>query len=69
MEFDLDAALSHIKELLNEPSTWRGAVNLLTACGVAIKPEFAELIVSIGLGAVGFIGVAFKDKKEKIETK
>lgn len=45
-----------------EPSTWRGALLLLTALGVRVSPEMTDAIVTVGLGVVGLLGVATPDK-------
>ena len=52
----------YIYARLKEPSTWRGIVMLLTGLGVNLSPETASQIVSVGVGLVGLIGVASKDK-------
>ena len=49
-----------ILDRLREPSTWRGAVLLATACGVRISPEISDAIVAAGLGLAGLIGVFTK---------
>lgn len=49
---------------LNEPSTWRGLVWLLTAFGLSIKPELAEAIITAGIAIAGLIGVVTKDKPD-----
>lgn len=51
-------------DLIVEPSTWRGAINVATAFGVAISPELAAKIIAIGLFASGCIGVLCRDKKK-----
>lgn len=52
----------YILQRATEPSTWRGLVMLLTALGVPVAPELAEVIVSVGLGVAGLIGVVTADK-------
>lgn len=42
---------------VREPSTWKGAVALLTAFGIAISPEMAQAIVALGLAIGGIINV------------
>lgn len=44
-----------------EPSTWRGLVLIVTACGVALSPAQSEAIVSAGLLLAGVIGAATAD--------
>lgn len=53
-----------LKILMNEPSTWRGAVYLLTAFGIGISPDQLEAIVTAGLAVSGAIGVFCKDTKD-----
>ncbi len=40
---------------LREPSTWRGLVWLLTACGVTLRPEIWEQITAVGMAIAGLI--------------
>jgi hypothetical protein len=49
-------------ERMKEPSTWRGLIAILTACGVALTPEQTEAIVAGGLAVIGLIGVFTSDK-------
>ena len=53
----------YIKERLKEPSTWRGIILLVTACGVPVAPQMSEAIITIGLALVGGVGVISSDKK------
>lgn len=46
---------------LREPSTWRGVVSVLTACGIALNPQQIEAIITVGLMIVGLIGTLTKD--------
>jgi hypothetical protein len=46
-----------------QPSTWRGAVFLLSAFGIVIEPAQQEAIVSLGMALAGFIGVFVSDPK------
>lgn len=50
-------------ERLREPSTWRGILAILTACGVMISPEQAEKIIAGGLALIGIVGATTKDSK------
>lgn len=52
----------YLLDRAKEPSTWRGAILLLTAIGVPIAPAMAEAIVSAGLAIAGLIGVFTPDK-------
>lgn len=47
----------YILNRLNENSTWRGIVLLLTALGVTLSPDQTDKIVAAGLGVVGAINV------------
>lgn len=49
-----------VLDRLREPSTWRGAVLLATACGVKLSPEISDAIVAAGLGLAGLIGLLAK---------
>ncbi len=46
---------------LREPSTWRGAVWLLTAFGVSLRPEQSEAIIAAGMAMAGLLGVFLSD--------
>ena len=46
---------------LKEPSTWRGLVWLLTACGVTLRPEVWEQITAVGMAAAGLLGVLSRE--------
>jgi hypothetical protein len=48
----------------SEPSTWRGAVGILTAFGLTISPEQSAAIVAFGLGLSGLIAVFNKDRQK-----
>lgn len=50
---------------INEPSTWRGIVYLLTAVGIQISPELQGAIVTAGLSVAAAIGIFIKDSKPK----
>lgn len=49
---------------LKEPSTWRGIVLLISALGVAMKPELAEAIIALGLALAGGVAAVSPDKPE-----
>ena len=51
----------YIMDRLNEPSTWRGLVNILIGLGVALKPEQVEAILAAGLFINGIIAASTKD--------
>ena len=46
---------------LSEASTIRGLLLLLTAAGVAVRPEVGEAIIGFGLALSGLVGVLFPD--------
>lgn len=52
---------SYVIARLKEPSTWRGIVAILTACGIAISPAQIEAIITVGLMIAGVIGTVFAD--------
>ena len=52
-----------IKDRLKERSTWKGAVWLITACGIALTPEQTEAIITAGLAIAGVLDVFLADKK------
>jgi len=54
-------------ERLQEPSTWRGLVWLLTAAGVAVSPDLAEKIAVAGMAVAGLLGVVLKERGNKVE--
>ena len=53
--------MNWLLERLREPSTYRGLVWLLTACGVTLRPEVWEQITAVGMAAAGMLGVAMSD--------
>lgn len=55
-------ALKFIVARLGESSTIRGALMLLTAAGVALKPEAIDAIVTFGVGLSGLLGVVLPDR-------
>ena len=50
---------------LLDSSTLRGAVGLLTAVGVKIRPDMQESILSAGVGTIGLINVIRKGSVSK----
>ena len=48
---------------LNEPSTWRGLIMILTALGLGLTHEQQEAIVIAGLAVSGALGLFIKDNK------
>lgn len=49
--------LDYIINKLEEPSTWRGLVWIITAFGVVLSPEQTEAIVTFGMTLAGLIAV------------
>jgi len=54
--------IQYILERLNETSTWRGIISLLTGLGVKLRPDMAEAIISAGLALMGIINIGRKEK-------
>lgn len=50
-----------------EPTTWRGIIGIISACGATISPEHAAAILAGGMGLAGFINVVMKDPKNIAE--
>lgn len=59
--------MSWILSRLQEPSTWRGLVWLLTAAGMTVSPELAAGIVAAGMAVAGLIGVVMKERASNVE--
>lgn len=57
-------AWRYILARLKEGSTLRGILMLLTAAGVALKPEVSDAIVSVGIALAGLAGVVLPDQAE-----
>lgn len=49
---------------LTQESTWIGLLAIVTAFGVAIKPELAQAIVTCALGVFGLIKVIINERKK-----
>lgn len=52
---------------LNEPSTWRGIIWLLTVAGVSLSPEAWQYITTMGMAGAGLIGVLTSEKAQRVE--
>ena len=50
---------------LNQPSTWRGLIGLLSGLGVAISPELVEHIVALAVSAFGIVEIVRSEKTGK----
>ena len=64
--------MSWVLNRLKEPSTWKGIVVLLSLVGVRFSPEATDLIVELGVTAIGLILViqkerAIPDEPKKVE--
>lgn len=46
-----------------EPTTWRGLALLITALGIAIKPDQLAAITAAGMALAGAIGAFVPDAK------
>lgn len=58
--------MKYLLDRLNEKSTWRGLLALLTALGIKLHPELQEAILSAGLALIGLINIF---RKESNDTK
>lgn len=52
---------------LSEPSSIRGAIMLLTACGITLRPELQDAIITAGLALAGLFGVVLPDPAPVVE--
>ena len=50
-------SMNWLLKRLQEVSTWRGIILLLTAIGVKLEPDLAEAIIAAGLALVGIINI------------
>lgn len=46
---------------MSEPSTFRGAILLLSAVGITLRPELQDAIVAAGLALAGLLGIVTAD--------
>ena len=53
-----------VLDYLTQESTWIGILSMLTAIGIAIKPELSQAIIACGLGVFGLIKVIVNEKKK-----
>lgn len=56
--------LKWIIDRAKERSTWIGLTGLLTAAGIALSPEQAEAIATVGVALAGAVAVLTKDKPQ-----
>lgn len=65
----MSALFEYVITRLSEPSTWRGIIWLVTACGFVLEPEQKEAIATAGMALVGAISIFIeKDKKPPAPT-
>ncbi len=55
--------LNYLLDRAKEPSSWRGAILILTACGLRLEPQLQESILAVGLSATGLINLLRKERK------
>ena len=55
--------LDYIMDRLQEPSTWRGLVFVISAAGITLEPSKANAIAAAGMALVGAINIFRKEKK------
>jgi hypothetical protein len=63
---NMNKLASYLLARLGEASTYRGIFALLTALGIAIKPDQIAAITSTGLALIGCINVFKKDSAKLI---
>lgn len=56
-----EKALAYLVSRAKETSTWVGLIGLLGSAGVAISPEYKELIISVGVALAGAIWTILPD--------
>lgn len=56
-------ALDYVLNRLQEPSTWRGLVFVVSAAGITLDPSKANAIAAAGMALVGAINIFRKEKK------
>lgn len=55
--------MKKLLDWLDQPSTWRGIVAVVTALGVTLSPEQSAAIITAGVSIVGLIEVFRNEKK------
>jgi hypothetical protein len=53
--------MNYVRDLIRQPSTWRGIITLLTAFGIILSPEQIESVIAGGLAFSGLIGAFIHD--------
>ena len=56
--------MNYILDRLAERSTWQGLVALLSAFGIAARPDLIEALITFGLAAAGLVNVLWPDAKQ-----
>jgi len=56
--------MNTILSYLQQASTWRGIIGIVTAFGVILSPEQTGAIVTLGVALIGAIEV-FRNEKNK----
>lgn len=59
---NFQALKSYLVERLQEPSTWRGFILMVTSLGVSISDNLQMAIGVVGVFVAGAIGAAFPDR-------
>lgn len=54
--------MEYVIKRLKEPTTWQGLIALVTAFGVALSPELAEGIVSLGVTIFAVVSIVLKER-------
>ena len=57
----MKTALKFVLARAAEPSSWRGAIFLLSSVGVVLRPEVSAAIIAAGMAVSGLIGVLLPD--------
>ena len=57
-----------VKKYGAQQSTWRGVLIILTAFGVNIAPEVANIILGAGLGTLGALDVVKDDSRRRTDV-
>jgi hypothetical protein len=55
------SALKFVLARAAEPSSWRGAIFVLSSLGIILKPEVSAAIIAAGMAVSGLIGVLTSD--------
>lgn len=65
MRFGCGDVCNYVLDRLNESSTWRGLVLVLSTTGAWFKPQWSEVLILLGVGLAGVLGVILKDKPKE----